>query len=609
VLLLLLSVGSGGDLAPPAFSKPAPGGVEDIREMEAALTRLAEQAIASTVGIQVGSNHGSGVVISEDGYVLTAAHVADRPGRDAIIRFRDGTEVSGKTLGMNIEADGALIKITDEGVRAFAPLVSLEDYPKPGDWCMATGHPGGFDDKRSPPVRLGRVIDVNKYVLRTDCAINSGDSGGPLFDMQGRVIGIHSRIAEEATVNLHGPVLEFLESWQQMKSGGVYPPLPTSRFLARLDVDRDGQITRAELKDETAQRVYDRLVQKFSLDADKSYPLNELRDRFGWRDAPVSLEIRDYEPNNQPGQMLPDSRFVRGEDVRAAFKPLADSLAQSIVEVLCDGERVALGTVVAEGILTKASELKGDVVCKTHDGRELAARLVHMDKQHDVALLKTEASDLVPVAWAEAAELRTGSWLITVGPRRQPISVGVISVAERQVEGMPPVIGVEIGPHDSGALVVGVVPGGGAAQAGLKENDVIVELMGQPVNNIDELKAVIQQFQPGDTIQAIVLRGDERSEFSIRLRTFDDVFSPNERFGSGRLNGKLNERRDRFPLAVQHDSVMQPHDCGGPVLDSTGRVVGINIARADRIASYALTSSEVQKVLTGFQSSSEEPTK
>ena len=66
--------------------------------------------------------------------------------------------------------------ITAKGKWPFAPMVPLDEYPEPGDWCVATGHPGGGRLGSKPPVRLGRVIDVSKYVLRTDCTINSGDS-------------------------------------------------------------------------------------------------------------------------------------------------------------------------------------------------------------------------------------------------------------------------------------------------------------------------------------------------------------------------------------------------------------------------------------------------
>ena len=68
-------------------------------------------------------------------------------------------------------------------------------------------------------VRLGRVLEVRKKYVRTECALVGGDSGGPLFDMHGRVIGIHSRIGRSITANLHVPVDTYRETWARLVKG------------------------------------------------------------------------------------------------------------------------------------------------------------------------------------------------------------------------------------------------------------------------------------------------------------------------------------------------------------------------------------------------------
>jgi serine protease Do len=585
------------------LNRPVPRNANDLRVIEQAATRVAAKVVSCTVGVQVGNNHGSGVVITESGYVLTAAHVTDRPGKNATIRFPDGTTVRGKTLGLHTEADGALIKITEEGTWPYAPIVTLDDYPypKPGDWCIATGHPGGFDKDRTPPVRLGRIIDVNETVIRTDCTINSGDSGGPLFDMQGRVIGIHSRIAEPSTVNLHGPVLAFQESWQQMKDGEVYPPIPESRFLAKLDIDRDGKITRAEQPEGAYRQLYDRLVEKFELTDENGYTIIELKKLMEWRHVPPSFEIRAYDSDEPSEHALARERFVRGREIRTAFEPLAVAAQKSIVEVLCDGKRVAFGTVVEGGVLTKASQLRDAVTCKTHDGRVLDARLEKIDKESDVAYLKIdEQLDAISLSNDEVVSL--GSWLITPGLNGRPISIGVSSVASRPIAGTPGVLGVAIDITQSQAVITNVFPDSGAAEAGILVNDVVVDVMSTKVTTIDEVRAVLADYRPGEVVSATVLRDGKPIEVKIRLGTPADVFYDDAQFGSGQLNGSLSLRRDDFPAVIQHDSVLQPEDCGGPVTDVSGNVVGINIARADRVATYALPISVVRDTLKKFNS-------
>jgi serine protease Do len=106
----------------------------------------------------------------------------------------------------------------------FAPLAAATEL-KPGTWCLAMGHPGGYQKGREPVVRLGRVTAVDSKGVTTDCKLVGGDSGGPLFDLTGAVIGIHSRIGTQLTKNVHVPVGSFLETWERLASGEVWGSL------------------------------------------------------------------------------------------------------------------------------------------------------------------------------------------------------------------------------------------------------------------------------------------------------------------------------------------------------------------------------------------------
>jgi serine protease Do len=169
----------------------------------------------------VGNASGSGVIVNEDGYVLTAGHVSERADREVTILLSDGRRVKGKTLGANRGMDSGLIKITDEGPWPFAEMGKSSEL-KPGQWCVATGHPGGYKPGRTPVVRLGRVLAVTDRVVQTDCALVGGDSGGPLFDLEGRVIGIHSRIGGPIFANLHIPVDTYQTTWDRLARAEVW---------------------------------------------------------------------------------------------------------------------------------------------------------------------------------------------------------------------------------------------------------------------------------------------------------------------------------------------------------------------------------------------------
>lgn len=209
------------------FGGQPPASLADLRRMEARQRELSEQAIGVTVGVRIGPAQGSGVIITSDGLVLTAAHVAQKPGLDVVFVLPDGNEVHGKTLGMNREIDAGMMRITDAREGGW-PHAEMGDYSKvtAGQWVLATGHPGGYEEGRKPVVRVGRVLRKHSTVMVTDCPLIGGDSGGPMFDMQGKVVGIHSRIGGSLTANMHVPIGAFQDDWDRLLKGDMWGRVP-----------------------------------------------------------------------------------------------------------------------------------------------------------------------------------------------------------------------------------------------------------------------------------------------------------------------------------------------------------------------------------------------
>jgi serine protease Do len=207
------------------FNGEPPQTIADLRAMQQHQQDLAERLVQCTVAVVVGSAHGSGVIISEDGYVLTAAHVAGTPNRRATVIMADGRRVRATTLGCHLTLDAGLMKITDAGPWPYSEM-SEGDSARSGQWCIVTGHPGGFQEGRPPVVRIGRVLTTDRFAVTTDCTLVGGDSGGPLFDMDGKVIGINSRIGRDLTANLHVPVVAYRESWDRLKNGDQWGHFP-----------------------------------------------------------------------------------------------------------------------------------------------------------------------------------------------------------------------------------------------------------------------------------------------------------------------------------------------------------------------------------------------
>jgi serine protease Do len=200
----------------------APQSIEDLKAIQKQVKTVLDKVVPCTVCLQVGGASGSGIIISKDGYILTAGHVSGTPDKKVKIIFADGKEVYGKTLGQNKGIDSGMVKINDEerkgGDWPFIEMGKSASLQR-GQWVISVGHPGGYKKGRSPVVRLGRLQRVEQDTLTTDCTLVGGDSGGPLFDMEGKVIGIHSRIGPTLALNMHVPVDTYRETWERLAKG------------------------------------------------------------------------------------------------------------------------------------------------------------------------------------------------------------------------------------------------------------------------------------------------------------------------------------------------------------------------------------------------------
>ena len=200
-----------------ANTAETPTTVAALLELESKIRGVVDKVLPATVGLIVGQGQGSGVIISPDGYVLTAAHVSGPPGRPVTVIMPDGRHIQGVSMGRNQSLDSGLVRVTDPSALPlpYAPVGTSADL-EPGTWTVAVGHPGGYRADRPPVVRVGRVIANEEEYLATDNTLVGGDSGGPLFDLSGRVIGIHSRIGGRIESNIHVPIDRYLDEWDRI---------------------------------------------------------------------------------------------------------------------------------------------------------------------------------------------------------------------------------------------------------------------------------------------------------------------------------------------------------------------------------------------------------
>lgn len=348
-----------------------------------------------------------------------------------------------------------------------------------------------------------------------------------------------------------------------------------------------------------------------------------------WTDAPISV-IQSNE-SDFSATAIPDlssQLMVQEPSVRSALRPVYSSglrnsnhrnsffmlqafkeatgdCWKSTVQLVCDGNQCALGTIIdADGwLITKASELdrQKEIVCVLCDNRECKAEVISSIQDVDLALLKVPVSGLEAIEW-DSSIPNQGKWLATTDALSStPAAIGVVSAGPSKIANQMARLGVELSSQEpattQGARVKHVLTGSGAYQAGLQREDTICGLDGTDVRNKDQLLSLLRNGQGGQFLTITVRRNDETIEKRVRLMDLSvEMLDETEM----EVNGPISARATGFNRVFMHDSVIIPNQCGGPVVNLDGRAVGINIARAGRVSTYALPAETVQSVVKGL---------
>jgi serine protease Do len=193
-MLLGLSVPT---LSAPAKPRISAGGEQNAR-------KIYQQALPAVVTVLIGNGHGSGFVVSKDGLIITNAHVTESAPKVVTVQFADGSKAPADVLGFSKNRqDLSLIKISGRRNMPFLPLASV-GATKVGDRVYALGSP--LDTENANTFTQGDVIRIDRktnYVVHT-ALINRGNSGGPLINSQGQLVGVNSKGYFEAPLPVLG---------------------------------------------------------------------------------------------------------------------------------------------------------------------------------------------------------------------------------------------------------------------------------------------------------------------------------------------------------------------------------------------------------------------
>jgi serine protease Do len=330
---------------------------------------------------------------------------------------------------------------------------------------------------------------------------------------------------------------------------------------------------------------------------------------YGQEVAEEVLAVKRLEPDALSSESLHRVERLNGSVVTSVFAKVTADRSQSIVPIeTTNGKLVVLSVAVASNgyVVSKASELEemeaGRLIARVPGHGLVPVERVQMQKKNDLALLKVEAQ-VVPIEWAASTALKTGFLVGAQSNARGDMRIGIVSAAPRPIEREGGVIGVLLGrrnaePEKSGALVTQVFEGSGAAESGMKSGDVILSVAGIQVDSPQAVTEMLSAFDVGESV-AIVL--EHRIDGEMAKTTIEVTLGYRRTVGDRQdrnqvLSGASSNRRAGFENVIQHDIPVGPEAMGGVLFTLEGKAVGMNIARRDRVTTYALPSEVVQRV-------------
>jgi serine protease Do len=271
------------------------------------------------------------------------------------------------------------------------------------------------------------------------------------------------------------------------------------------------------------------------------------------------------------------------------FRDVMGEHWESTVRILHEDRQLCLGIVVDKNgwIISKSSEIPDDedITIRFADAGRLVARVVSRRPDVDLVLLKVSRDGLTPIKWDAETKVQVGRFIATTDSKSLPLAVGVVSVNARPIDAVQAVLGIRLDEGTNGVIASRILTNGGANRAGILENDVILAINDQSSSSLRSIQNMISSNRAGDRVKVTLQREGVKLDVVAQLTDMSIVLGNRE---EAEVNGQISARSSDFPSAFQHDTVLMPNQCGGPLVDLEGNVVGINIARAGRVHCFAL---------------------
>ena len=340
-----------------------------------------------------------------------------------------------------------------------------------------------------------------------------------------------------------------------------------------------------------------------------------------------STKPREFTVRDQPRKSAPVSAPKRATknsvatrksgkqapEVHEAFETLAASMEESVTQIVDQHGRSVLGTVVSTDglIVSKDSLVDRNGRCIFSDGQQWPYRVIATDKQRDLCLIEVKRRPTVPVRFndlpAAGGLTVPGTISVSIGRNSSVAAWGVVTLPSYDFQ-IDQADGFELGallsafPVSSvgpitGVEVLRVSPRTLAEQMGLRVGDQIRSLNGQKIQTRAQIDNIVRNLRMGDLVTATTIDRMGRTKRISYRASAKGKPSMHDRWGGG----PYSKRRFGFGLTLVHDSVLNPENCGGPLVGLQGELLGVNIARSMRVASLAIGSDDVLKFVKSHQ--------
>jgi len=288
-----------------------------------------------------------------------------------------------------------------------------------------------------------------------------------------------------------------------------------------------------------------------------------------------------------------------------SLREVTKESGQFVFPIYSFRKRIGYGVSLGDGkLLAKWSELAmaPNLYLADKQGKALALEPLGVYLEHDLAIVRVPGLEAPAVTWSDSGNLSEGSFLAGVDHRGEAAGLGVLSVPARSLrEEDQGFLGIRMSPRifGDGVMIDRVVRNSAAHKIGLRGGDLISRINGEEVRGFYELSSTLRKLKVGSEPRIEVIRDDETLTFQPTLsgRMEDERGESRQLQNMDQMSGSRSQKRDDFPNVFQSDMELEANDTGMPVVDLTGKIAGVVIARAGRISTLVIPGEVISELL------------